>query len=797
MRCLAALLFCCVGYSLLAQPLTRRDTLKLDTLRRYQLPVVTVTTTRAELGKSPVPFTEVDRTTIVQRYTAQDFPTLLNTLPSVFVWSQNGNQIGYSTLVMRGFDQRRIAVLINGVPQNDPEDHNVYWIDFPDLAASTSSIQVQRGAGLTNYGAAAIGGSINITTANFLGERTIRVSVGNGWQQFGAGGKTVLQPTVQRYALEVSSGLIEGRYAVYGRMARINSWGYRDQSWAQLNSYFLSGVRFDERLTTQINIFGGPLADGLTYYGIPKEHIKDLSLRRKNYAWWQYDSTYHAIGYALERRPIELENFSQPHYELLNDWRITDSIELKSVLFYYTGDGFFDFDGSWADARTLRLTREYGWDLPDTVYPRNAVIRAFVGNKQGGWIPRLLWKHANGELLVGAELRLHRSIHWGKVRYAELLPTNFDPEYTIYSYEGVRDIFSLFAREQYQLSSQWLLSVEGQVVHHSYRIRNEKAGNRYTWYLTRSGDTVWGSGTLFDVRYTFFNPRVGLLWKPAPGQELFTMVAYTSREPRMRNLYAAEDSYFGARPLFESDTSGGIIRYDFSKPLVKPEQMVDFELGWRYRSDRVTASANVFWMEFFDALVKSGRVDIFGAPIDGNAPRTRHIGIELETAAELLRSSQWGTLTAGITATLSRNRIVEYTYYTDAGTALSLNGNPVAGFPERLLSGFLRYQRGNIQAQLLLRHVGKFYSDNFGDKLAEYAAQDPTVADYRDNVVDPYTVVDADLRWSIPNVLGLRNAVLRLQVNNLFNALYAAGAEGRHFFPGAERFIFVGVDLEL
>lgn len=766
-----------------------------DTLRHYQLPVLTVTTTRAEAGKSPVPFTELERADIVQRYTVQDFPTLLNTLPSVFVWSQNGNQIGYSTLVMRGFDQRRIAVLINGVPQNDPEDHNVYWIDFPDLAASIGSIQVQRGAGLINYGAAAIGGSINITTSNFITDRFVRVSLGNGWQEFGADRRTRLQPTVQRYALELSSGLIEGRYALYGRMARIESWGYRDQSWATLNSYFLSSVRFDERLTTQINIFGGPLADGLTYYGIPKQHIKDLTLRRKNYAWWEYDSTYQNIGFAVERRPIELENFSQPHYEILNDWRLTDKLELKSLLFYYTGDGFFDFDGSWASARTLRLTREYGWDLPDTVYP-NAVIRAFVGNKQGGWIPRLVWQHGDGELLLGAEIRLHRSVHWGRIRYAEILPQSFDPLYTIYSYEGLRDIFSLFARERYELSPQLALNVEGQIVHHSYRIRNEKAGNRPTWYVSRSGDTVWGQGTLFDVRYTFVNPRLGILWKPRPEHELWAMVAHTAREPRMRNLYAAEDAYFGARPLFESDTVGGTIRYDFTKPLVKPERMLDVELGWRYRSERLHASVSAFWMEFFDELVKSGRVDIFGAPIDGNAPRTRHIGIELELAGQLLTHPRWGSLLGGLATTLSRNRIIDYTYY-HGGHAVLLNGNPVAGFSEFLASGYVRYQYGQLQAQLVLRHVGQFYSDNFGSKLADYAAQDPTIADYRDNVVEPYTVVDLDLRWGFPRLLGLQRLVARLHVNNLFNTLYAAGAEGRHFFPGGERFVFVGLDFEL
>ena len=65
-------------------------------------------------------------------------------------------------MTLRGFDQRRVSVMINGVPQNDPEDHNVYWVNFPDLASSLQDIQVQRGAGSAFYGPAAIGGSSSV-----------------------------------------------------------------------------------------------------------------------------------------------------------------------------------------------------------------------------------------------------------------------------------------------------------------------------------------------------------------------------------------------------------------------------------------------------------------------------------------------------------------------------------------------------------------------------------------------------------------------------------------------------------
>jgi len=291
-------------------------TLKKDSLRVYITPSVTVTSTRAEERKSPVPFSEITNVELENIYTVQDIPQLLSDLPSTYFYSESGNGIGYNKMTMRGFDQRRIAVMINGVPQNDPEDHNVYWLDFPDIGSSLQNIQVQRGAGLSSYGAAAIGGSVNLTTSNFTNERSIRVMSGVGIQEYG--GADIFKTNVQKYSLELSSGLT-GNYAFYGRLSRINSQGYREHSAATLNSYFLSAARFDENVTTQINLFGGPLEDQLTYVGIPKAHVKDLSFRRKNYSDWAYDSTGRDIYYTVDRRERDIENFSQRHYDILTD----------------------------------------------------------------------------------------------------------------------------------------------------------------------------------------------------------------------------------------------------------------------------------------------------------------------------------------------------------------------------------------------------------------------------------------------------------------------------------------------
>ncbi len=772
MQLVVFLLTLCFASPSLAQQQQQQEA---DTVRKvYRMPSITVTTLRAEKRRDPVPIETIRRVELQQRYTVQDFPLLLSEAPSILAYSQNGNGIGYSFFSLRGFDQRRVAVFINGVPQNDPEDHNVYWIDLPDLAASTSEVQIQRGAGLVDYGAAAIGGSIHISTLDISQIRGVHLKYGLGLQQYFSpfAQKDVLAQNVQKYSIEVGSGLVNN-FAVYARLSQILSKGYRRHSWANLKSYFLSAAHFSERFSTQINIFGGPLEDGLAYTGIPKYFLKDRIKRRENYSYWEGDSPETFFG--ILRRPQEIENFSQPHYEILNDWQITDNLSLKSILFYYTGDGFFDFDGSWADAQMLRITPENGF--PPNVTISNAIIRAFVGNKHGGWIPRLQWRHQNGQLTAGAEIRIHRSEHWGKVRYADGLPKGYDPDYKFYSYNAGKDVFSIFARERYQLTTSTLLSGDIQFAYKAYRLFNEKAGKQYTRYFTVDGDTISGAGTIFFIPYFFVNGRLGIRHQINPSLDLFASVAITQREPQRQSLYNAAGSYYGERPLFQSDTSGGRTRYDFSKPLVKPEKLLDIELGAYYQGTRLQLEATAYWMEFFDELVKQGQLDIFGRPIYGNAPRTRHIGIELHGSWTIPLSAGQSLQLKG-NLSLSRNRLVDYTHY-EKDTAMVLDGNPIAGFPDLLGNLRLTYQDRQWWISARIQYVGAFYTDNFKRE---------------DRKNDPYTLVHLEGTYQF-DLAPLQYLRLRLAINNLLNTLYSSFGEGAEFFPGAERNLYFGIEI--
>ncbi|MEX0746547.1 MAG: carboxypeptidase regulatory-like domain-containing protein, partial [Rhodothermales bacterium] len=137
------------------------ETLRVDVRLRPATLVqdeVLITATRARPQLTPITFSNLTARELEEQPAMKDLPVLLSTLPSTTYYSENGNGIGYSTLRMRGFDQRRVAVSINGIPQNDPEDFNVFWINFFDIQGAVEDIQVQRGAGSSFYGPTAIGG---------------------------------------------------------------------------------------------------------------------------------------------------------------------------------------------------------------------------------------------------------------------------------------------------------------------------------------------------------------------------------------------------------------------------------------------------------------------------------------------------------------------------------------------------------------------------------------------------------------------------------------------------------------
>ena len=729
---------------------------------------VVVTALIATERESPVVFSNLEKQQIKDFYTTQDVPILLSELPSVLSYSWSGNGIGYNYLNLRGFDQRRISVLVNGIPQNDPEDHGVYWLDMPDLLASAGSVQVQRGAGSAFYGPPAIGGSVNIITSNFSLEPKISLFTGYG------------SYNTKKHSIAINSGLIENRYLFYSRLSYIATDGYREKSWAKFPAYFFSAIRYDENMTTQINLYGGPFEDHLVYRGIPKSWVKDKSKRRANLNYMD-----------VTTRDDEIENFSQPHYEFLHEWRLSDNLVLNNTLFYIRGVGFWDMDASWADTIYFRLSSpyalKYGFST-SSQNPGEAIARYFIDLNQYGWLPRLMLKHDGGELTIGAEFRLHRGLHWGKIVWAQNLPERLPSDYKFYQYRGAKDIISYYIHEFFKLKPNLKLMASLQFVYNRYRVYNEK--EFYDYDLGK-----WVSNE-FTVPFYFLNPKIGVSYDLTKNINIFGSFSITSREPSRRDLYDASDGHWypwGKRPNFEVRPDGS---YDFTKPLVKPERLFDLEFGGGYFSDNYKFTANFYYMDFKDELVKSGQLNIFGDPIVGNAEKTRHVGVELTFELKDLLIN--GFEISG-NATISRNKIIKHGVYVwknpytgekySTPRRIPLDGKRIAGFPDNMASLRISYRKSGLFISILGKYVGDFYTDNFNLIPSNNVNR-------IDRKVDAYTVFDLTAGYKIDKVLSFKNVELKLQVNNLFNALYAGSGVGDEFYPGAERNYFVGIGFE-
>lgn len=715
-------------------------------------------------GITPTTFSTIKRAEIQSNYTYQDIPEYLSILPSTTFYSEGGNGIGYNYISIRGFDQRRISVSINGIPQNDPEDHNVYWLDFPDLLGSVEMIQVQRGAGSGVTGYPAIGGAINIITSTFSDKPFLNLSASYGSNH------------TRKYDAAYSSGLIDNKYSIFAKLSQILTSGYRNNSWAKFNAYHLSAVRYDENLTTQINLFGGPISDGLAYNGLPKFAVKDKELRRKNYSYWEANET--DFTYVTERRPEEIENFSQPHYELLNEYIIDDNFTFNSALFLVLGNGFFDYDGSWADTKYFRLTEDNGFT--PSVNPGNVIIRAMVENKQYGWIPRLSYKYNQGEVIFGGELRKHSSVHWGSLIYGENLPKGITKDYRYYQYNGGKDIYNFFIHKKFQLTEKMNLLGELQVANHKYKFNNEE-------YV----------GTNFSVSNTFINPRMGINYRLTESVNIYTSFARVTREPRLKNYYDAAESSGGAVPQFAVDINGN---YDFKNPLVKPESMNNVELGASLIKENYTFSFNLFYMLFDNEIIRSGQLDRFGQPVTGNIDKTLHRGIELTASVKTVSGFQ---IIAN--ATFSDNIIEKgntfIRYRNSEGQRvvfpLDISGNKIGGFPSFMANGLIRYQNYGMNLQLTGKYVGKYFTDNYDKYLYAYLENYPRFVDYTDNNFDPYFVMNFYGSYEFQIFNSLSPTKIFFQVNNVFNKLYASYAIGKEFYPAAERNFLVGIQLGL
>ncbi len=758
---------------------------------KYETEAIDIDALKGVERYTPVTFENIGRSEIEEKYTLQDLPMFLKGYTSINAYSESGSQVGYSYVTIRGFDQRRISILINGIPQNDPEDHQVYWVDISDIVASTGDIQIQRGIGTSLYGASSIGGVVNIKTLDYLGKQFLNFSGGYG--SFNS----------KRLALEFASGNMGG-YGFYGKLSGIKTDGYRDLSWSDHWSYFLSASKlFGKKAMLKFNAYGSPIRNHLAYLGVENDYLEGkisgdkLTDRKVNYL------TY----------PDETDNYFQPHYELVLNLQTSKNLNISNTLSYIRGDGYFNtfFPVSYGyDFAYFNLPVFYTRDStafnsdyyrrnPDgTLYSEKGkgyviersdiVSRLTVNNNTYGWFPRVTYMHSEGRgtFTAGGELRIHQSEHFGQVKSASALPPGTEPDNMYYFYNGNKITASVYVNELYSITNKLNLMAGMQYVYHKYKVDN----NRLRDYN-------------FDVPYSFFNPRIGLNYNFNSSISAYLNAAFAQREPRLKDIYDGENPF--AAPNFRVvDPAAGL----YEDPLVKQEKMIDYEAGFRVEVKSFNADLNFYYMDFRDEIVNNGTLDNVGQPISGNAGKSVHAGVELGFSYNPFSKGAMKDLSITGNLNLSDNYFKDYTEIIGADSEGNvIYGNDYSGNQILLSPGII----GNISlnynnakgsfAYVSVRHVGKQYLDNSEDERKN--PESKTSPSYVSKKIDPFTTVSAGIGVDMTTLLKLPMKKMELSLNaeNLFNMLYETSGSisygTPYWIPAATRNVFGEIKIGL
>ena len=305
--------------SFVAQPLgaQSKDSARTAADSGHRIERVLVRAIRAS-DAAPIAQKTIDRAVIRQRNFGQDVPLLLQgASPSLTAHTETGTTSGYSYLRLRGMDQTRINITLDGVPLNDMEDQVLYFSNLPDLMSSVQSVQVQRGVGTSSAGTAAYAGSVNFETTPIA----LRDAGGEAQIQFGSFNS-------RRLSAAFRSGLVNGKFAVYGRVSALQTNGYRDHSGVEGRSGFFGAGWFGGRNIVKLTTLVGLMADTLSYTGAT---LAELAKNRR----------YNPLA------PNELDKFGQQMVALSYTRIVDGATSFNTTVYRNSASGKYDyFDGS-------------------------------------------------------------------------------------------------------------------------------------------------------------------------------------------------------------------------------------------------------------------------------------------------------------------------------------------------------------------------------------------------------------------------------------------------------------------
>ncbi len=739
-----------VGYNSYIQEIDLNSNIKIDIILIPALIMtddIEIRATRAG-EKTPVAHTTVSKKQIEEQNLGQDIPYLLSLTPSLVTSSDAGAGIGYTSVSVRGTDSKRINVTIDGIPLNDPESHSVYWVNLPDFASSVENVQIQRGVGTSTNGAAAFGATIDFQTQKHSPKPFARTDVSIG--SFNS----------LRSNVELGTGLIDDHFAVEARISHISTDGFIDRASSNLKSFYIGGSYTAKKTTLKVSTMSGKERTYQAWNGVPKVRLENDEegmqryLDHELYYQDEYDNMINSNSrtYNFYTYNDEVDNYGQDHAHLFIDHKFSSSISANMAFHFTHGKGYYENYKKDRDFVDYQLNNTIIGE--DTITSTDLIQQKWLDNNFFGLTFSIQYQKDKSKLVIGGAGNRYIGEHFGKVIWSEFA-ANGKKDHEWYFNKGIKDDVNFFTKMNYQLLAKLNLFADAQIRFIDYSVDGIHDDLR---------------DISMDTSYIFFNPKFGLFYEPIDNLELFASMAVAHREPSRRN--------------YVDDTEGNV-------PV--PEQLIDYEIGGKLKLASAQLGVNVYYMDYHDQLVLTGKINNVGDPILTNVDKSSRAGVEFMAGWKPFSLLEW---TANLT--LSRNKIENFTEFVDDwdawGSQVSndLGETGIAFSPDVIFSNSITINPfKNFSVALLSKFVGKQYIDNTSND---------------DRSLDPYFVNNLRLNYSIKETL-LSEISFHLMVNNIFNEEYEtwawvyryllAGEEYAMdgYFPQAGRNLMAGISL--
>ncbi len=786
-----------IGYQKVEKEITVDKNITVNfSLLDYQFTLnVEVIADRAKERETPVAFTDLDKRQIEERLGSRDIPLVLNTIPSVYA-TDNGGGAGDSRINIRGFNQRNIAIMINGVPINDMENGWVYWSNWDGVGDATSSIQVQRGLTAINLATPSIGGTMNIITdptkqkAGFL----YKNEIGSG--------------SFSKNTFFLNSGMIGEKFALtIGGVRKVGD-GVVDKTWTEAWAYYLgASYRINDKNVLELYANGAPQRHGQRTYrlniaefsheyakmvGYSQEALNDPRLAEQgilyNSNWNSVSPEYNGKQYWNTMRDaryspnfiMERENYYHKPVVNLNWYsQLADKMSLYTTVYYSggTGGGSGTFGSLVYNYSLLQRVPDWG----ATIARNEANLDTLDDGRVIKLSRGILRNSVNNQWTVGAIAKTY-------IKFSKNFTSSFGLDWRtaeIDHYREVRDLlggdFYMFTDNEFDSPANYYKGLGNKIDYNFTNTVNwyglygqgEYVEDKYTAYATAAVSMIKydhtnhfkkdGSGSelkLESDNITGYQFKGGLSYRATENIDIYGNAGYVSKVP-----------------LFDAvinDATSELI------PNPKNENFLSFEGGVNLSLlDRIwTISGNYYYTIWKERTVTKNDYQLEGSEglVVVTGLNSLHSGIELSTAFQPLRYARLDAAFSLGNWKTTNNPHADYKNYSSGGVQDStftvyLDGIKVGDSPQtQFAAGFSVFPIPDMQLQLVWRYYANYYAD--WDPL--------TRTDANDNAQSwktlSYNLLDLHFSYRIPVNIDRLELSIFAHVFNLTNTLYVQDA---------------------